>query len=159
MEGINVKISGSFKGEFDWMAANMPRFEKQALYHAAFFLRDKVKESIISNVPKATVRNPKYSDTLADAVFFTRPDGATINVNALGSRKSTSGTYRTRFFENNTKDRYQKSYAGVKLKKKRFLGHITGTHFFSSAVTANRTGVENKMLEILTRYVQIAQTK
>lgn len=154
MDGISFKISGSLLGPLEQMKEELPRAEKRALYRAAYFLRDRIKQSLESSLPKAAQHNPKYNDTMLDAVLFTRPDGSSINVNAMGNRKKGSGTYRARFFENDTKDRYQKSYRGVKLKKKRFLGHITGTHFFSNAVSQNESQAINLMRDVITQYVQ-----
>lgn len=156
IDGISFKIKGSFIGAFEEISERMPRVEKYALYKAAAYLRDAVRKSIISNVPKSTIRNPKYNDTLADAARFTRVDGASLTVHALGTRQKGSGTFRTRFFETNTRERYQKTFRGVKLKKKRRLGHITGTNFFSSAIEANRTAAEQIMADVITKYVQEA---
>lgn len=154
MEGITFRITGNLRGPLDEMREQLPRAEKKALYRAAYFLRDKIRQSLTSSLPKATNRNPKYSDTLIDAVGFTKVDGASLNINAMGNRKKTSGTYRTRFFENDTRDRYQKSYKGQKLKKKHFLGHITGTHFFSNAVEANKQAATELMRESISEFVE-----
>ena len=156
IDGVKFKITGSFLGPFEEIAERMPRVEKYALYKAAAFLRDEVRKSIISNVPKSTVRNPKYIDTMADAARFTKVDGASLTVHALGTPVSGSGTYRARFFEAGTKERYQKTFNGVKLKKKRRLGHITGTNFFSSTIEANRTTAQQIMADVITKYVQEA---
>ena len=118
MDGITLTISGTFKGAFEEIANQMPNIEKRALYHAAYFLRDEIRKSFKSKLPKADQRNPRYSDTLLDAVGFSKVDGASLNVNAMGNRKSSSGTYRARFFEAGTKDRYQKTRNGIRLKKK-----------------------------------------
>ena len=154
MDGISFRISGSLLGPLEQMQKELPRAEKRALYRAAYFLRDKIRQSLVSSVPKAETHSPKYSDTLVDAVGFTKVDGASVNINAMGSRKKGSGTYRTRFFENDTKDRYQKTYRGIKLKKKRFLGHITGTKFFSNAVQANQSAAIELMREVINEYIQ-----
>ena len=154
MDGISFRISGSLLGPLEQMQKELPRAEKRALYRAAYFLRDKIRQSLVSSVPKAETHSPKYSDTLVDAVGFTKVDGASININAMGNRKKGSGTYRTRFFENDTKDRYQKTYRGIKLKKKRFLGHITGTHFFSNAVSQNESQAVNLMRDVISEYVR-----
>lgn len=154
MDGISFRISGSLLGPLEEMQKELPRAEKRALYRAAYYLRDKIRQSLVSSVPKAETHNPKYSDTLIDAVGFTKVDGASLNINAMGNRKKGSGTYRTRFFENDTKDRYQKTYRGIKLKKKRFLGHITGTHFFSNAVSQNESQAVNLMRDVITEYVR-----
>ena len=154
MDGISFRISGSLLGPLEQMQKELPRAEKRALYRAAYFLRDKIRQSLVSSIPKAETHSPKYSDTLVDAVGFTKVDGASLNINAMGSRKKGSGTYRTRFFENDTKDRYQKTYRGIKLKKKRFLGHITGTHFFSNAVSQNESQAVNLMRDVISEYVR-----
>lgn len=153
-DGISLKISGSLLGPLEKMKEELPRAEKRALYRAAYFLRDKIRQTLVSSIPKAETHSPKYSDTLVDAVGFTKVDGASLNINAMGNRKKGSGTYRARFFENDTKDRYQKTYRGIKLKKKRFLGHITGTHFFSNAVSQNESQAINLMRDVITQYVQ-----
>lgn len=154
MDGITFKISGTFKGAFEEVANQMPNIEKRSLYHAAYFLRDEIRKSFKSKLPKADQRNPRYSDTLLDAVGFSKVDGASLNVNAMGNRKSSSGTYRARFFEAGTKDRYQKTRNGIRLKKKKFIGKIKPTNFFSSTVQANRGMVASKMEEVIIPYIK-----
>ena len=156
MEGINLKITGTFKGQIDRIKEILPRAERRALYTAAVFLRDKIKQSLISAVPKATMSNSKYNDTLADAVRFTRIDGMSLKVHALGTRQSGSGTFRARFFESGTKERYQKTFNGVKLNKKRRLGKINATNFFSSAVESNRSAVLQIIENEILKYIDIA---
>lgn len=154
MDSISLKVTGTLLGPLEELKQELPKAERRALYRAAYFLRDKIRQSLTSSLPKATNRNPKYSDTLIDAIGFTKVDGASLNINAMGNRKKTSGTYRTRFFENDTRDRYQKSYRGQKLKKKRFLGHITGTHFFRNAVEANQPAAIELMRGVISEFVQ-----
>ena len=154
MDGITLKISGTFKGAFEEVANQMPNIEKRALYHAAYFLRDEIRRSFKSKLPKADQRNPRYSDTLLDAVGFSKVDGSSLTVNAMGNRKSSSGTYRARFFEAGTKDRYQKTRNGIRLKKKKFIGKIKPTNFFNSAVQANRGMVASKMEEVIIPYIK-----
>ena len=154
MDGITFKISGTFKGAFEEIANQMPNIERTALYRAAYALREKLRHSLVSSLPKAIQRNPRYSDTLVDAIGFTKVDGASLNVNAMGTRKSRSGTYRTRFFEAGTKGRYQKRYKGIRLKKKKYIGKITGTYFFRNTVEANRENIVNIMRDVISKYVQ-----
>ena len=154
MDGISLKVSGTLLGPLEKMKEELPRAEKRALYRAAYALRDRLRQSLVSSIPKAATHNAKYSDTLVDAVGFTKVDGASLNINAMGNRKKGSGTYRTRFFENNTKDRYQKTYRGIKLKKKRFLGHITGTHFFSNTVDNSKDYIVSIMRDVISQYVR-----
>jgi len=159
MDGIYFKISGSFNGNFDEIAKEMPNIEKRALYRGAYFLREKIRQSLVSAVPKATQRNPKYNDTLVDAVGFSRVDGASLVVNAMGTRKTGSGTYRTRFFEEGTRDRYQKNINGIKLKKKKYIGKIKPTKFFASAVNANRDATVKMMEDVIAEYVDTTFNK
>lgn len=159
MDSITLSIRGSFKGNFDEIAKEMPNIEKRALYKAAYFLRDKIQQSLISAVPKATQKNPKYIDTLVDAVGFSRVDGASTTINAMGTRKTGSGTYRTRFFEEGTVKRYHKKRNGIRLKKKKYIGFIKPTHFFSSAVNANKDAAVKLMEDVLTEYVDTAFKK
>lgn len=159
MDGITLSVRGSFKGNFDEIAKEMPNIEKRALYKAAYFLRDKIRQSLISAVPKATQKNPKYNDTLVDAVGFSRVDGASTTINAMGNRKTGSGTFRTRFFEEGTVKRYHKKRNGIRLKKKKFIGRIKPTKFFTSAVQANRNAAVKMMEDVITEYVDTAFNK
>ena len=153
MDGISFKIEGSLIGKFEETAKEMPRIEKKALYRAAYYLRDQIRNNLIAKVPKANTRNPKYTDTLIDAVGFTRPDGGSLVVNALGTRAPGSGTFRTRFFEAGTKERYQRRRNGIKLKKKKFIGRITEHPFFRSAVQANESAAVELMRQVIVQYV------
>jgi hypothetical protein len=159
MDGIYFKISGTFKGKFDEVAKSMPNIEKRAIYRAAYFLRDKIRESLVTAVPKSTQRNPKYIDTLVDAVGFSKVDGASTIVNAMGTRKKGSGTYRTRFFEDGTVKRYHKKRNGIKLKKKKYIGYIKPTNFFKSAVQANQNAAVQLMEDVIGEYVEKAFNK
>lgn len=159
MDGIYFKISGSFKGNFEEVAKEMPNIEKRALYKAAYFLRDKIRQQLSTSLPASTKRNPKYSDTLVDAVGFSKVDGATTIVNAMGTRKKGSGTYRTRFFEAGTNDRYQKKINGIRLKRKKYIGRIKPTNFFQSAVSANENAAIKLMEDVIGEYVDTAFNK
>lgn len=159
MDGITLKVTGSFKGKFEEVAKEMPNIEKRALYKAAYFLRDKIRESLVSSVPKATQHNPKYIDTLVDAVGFSKVDGASTVINAMGNHKKGSGTYRTRFFEEGTVKRYQKKRNGIRLKKKKYIGYIKPTNFFKSAVQANESAAVKLMEDVICEYVDTALNK
>lgn len=159
MDGIYFKISGSFKGNFEEVAKEMPNIEKRALYRAAYFLREKIRESLVSSVPKSTAHNPKYIDTLVDAVGFSKVDGASTVINAMGNRKKGSGTYRTRFFEEGTVKRYQKKRNGIRLKRKKYIGRIKPTNFFKSAVSANESAAVKLMEDVICEYVDTAFNK
>lgn len=103
--------------------------------------------------------NPKYSDTLREGVRTTGiRDDSSIYVHILGSRAKTSGTFRLRFFEGGTKDRYAKTYNGKPLKKKRYLGKIPqGKYsFFESSVMAAQSSAVSTFNEQLQKYIDNA---
>ncbi len=154
MDNFTLKIEGDIIGKFEEAVKRLPGAEKRALYTAAKFLRDKGRESLISKLPKAAQKNPKYNDTMADAVRFTKVDGATLKVHALGTRETGSGTYRARFFEEQTRDRYQKRYAGVRLKRKRYLGHVGGLYYFKSAMDSNINEATRMMQDVMSEYLE-----
>ena len=153
MDGINFSITGNLVGKFEETARMMPKIEEKALYRAAYFLRDQIRNELATKVPKATVRNPKYTDTLVDAVGFSGVDGASLTVNALGSRKTGSGTFRTRFFEAGTQERFQRKRNGIKLNKKKSLGSLPAKPFFQGAVQASQNQAVNLMRDTITKYI------
>lgn len=159
MDTISVKVKGTLKGNFDEIVKELPKAETHALYKAAYFLRDRIRQKLASSLPASTKRSPKYNDTLIDAIGFTKVDGASLVVNALGTGKKGSGQYRTRFFEEGTVDRYQKKRNGVRLKKKHFLGHIKPLKFFHSTVDANEAAVVSIMQAEITKYVDMCINK
>lgn len=156
MDEITVKIQGTLKGPFEEIARKMPDVEKRALYRAAYFFRDKIRQQLISVLPASTKKNPKYTDTLVDAVGFSKVDGASLVVNAMGNKNKGSGTYRTRFFEDGTVDRYQKRRNGIRLKRKKYIGHIKPYKFFQSAVAANESAAVKLMEDVIGEYVDTA---
>lgn len=84
-----------------------------------------------------------YDDKIEDAVRLSKIDGdfgseLSQKVHVMGSRAKYSGTYRFRFLEKGTKQRYAKYYRDkggkrMALKKPRYLGRIQGRWFFKNA--------------------------
>ncbi len=154
MDGINFNITGNLVGKFEETVKEMPHIEKLALYRAAYYMRDQIRHELLAKIPKANTRNPKYTDTLVDAVGFTRPDGGSLIVNALGTNETGSGTFRTRFFEKGTQERFQNKRNGIKLKKKKSIGRITARPFFQGAVRASESATVDIMRNTISKYVQ-----
>ena len=84
-----------------------------------------------------------YDDKIEDAVRISKIDGdfgseLSQKVHVMGTRNKYSGTYRFRFLEKGTKQRYAKYYRDkngkrMALKKPRYLGRIQGRWFFKNA--------------------------
>ena len=135
--------------------AKQKTIQRVAVLAGARSLLESIRQSVITNVSKSTIPNPKYKDTLVDAVLMSkeRTDGSRI-VHAYGTREPKSGTYRLRFFNKDTKERYQKTFNGKKLKKKRFLSHITGTDFFNRGYQSGRSAAENAMKNAILKLIE-----
>ena len=153
MNEMGVQIQGDFKGTLWQMERQMPGIQKQALYAAAKVLKDAATQQMKSDFPASTHKNNKYNDTIADAVRMSKVDEAEGTVHVLGTRNKGSRTYMARFFEKGTKDRYQKTFKGVKLKKKKWIGKIKPLRFFNKAVNANLTKAFQRMEEVFSQRI------
>lgn len=152
-----VEIKGDLLHSIEWLQLNGKRYFQAALYAGANVLVNQTKANLSSVLPKAANHNPKFIDTMMDAPRFSHTEGDVITVHVLGSRQSGSGTYRTRFFEDGTQDRYQKTFKGIPLKKKRWLGKLPALKFFSSAITSSQSQVNQAMIPIIERLMTNAQ--
>ena len=56
-----------------------------------------------------------------------------VKVHIYGTKKADSQTYRFRFLDYVTKDRYARTYKGKPLQKPRYLGKIQGRKWFVNA--------------------------
>ena len=120
---------------------------KKGMMNAVRKIRNKTK-SILKNVlPNSTKPNTKYNDKLTDGVRISKyrelPNNESVaSVHIMGTRSKGSGTFRLRFFENDTAERHTKGY---KRKSKNGLmyhvkghntGKIKGKNFFGDAVNS-----------------------
>ena len=155
----DVTITGDLNHGLDWLQENGKRYFQAALYSGASVLKEQTKTNLTTMLPASTRQNPKYTDTLLDAIRNTHSEGDVVTVHILGSRASGSGTYRTRFFEKGTKQgtRYQKTRNGKPLRKKKFVGQPPALHFFSSAVESSEPRVIHAMEEIINNMMDEAQ--
>lgn len=147
-----VQISGDLAISLKSLETEFPRYARAALFAGAASLKNDIKQTFQSRLPAATRKNPKYNDTLLDAVRNTTTLGDEITVHVLGTRNPGSGTYRARFFENGTDERFQLSRKGKKLKKKKSIGRIEPLHFFSDSVSTGGTAAIQKMEQIMNRF-------
>lgn len=82
--------------------------------------------------------DPYHGDEVWDAPRLGRmnddvEEDISMKVHIYGSKKGDSQTYRFRFLENGTQDRYAKTYKGKPLTKPRYLGSIAPRNFFKNA--------------------------
>lgn len=137
---------------------------RKGMNKVATDLKKETKPLIKNNIHNATKANSKYNDKLIDAVRVSKYKDvdllgeAIAGTHIMGIRKKGSGTFRLKFFENGTKNRYIKDH---KRKSKngliyRVSGHSTGkiksTNFFKSATDK----VLPKAQETIERYLKEA---
>ena len=95
----------------DWFG-----IEKRAMRKGMNMVKSEGRKRFKRTLPKATSRNPKYSDRMIDAILgkVKVQDNQTtyFEVHNAGTRKKSSGTYRARFFEKGTKIRTKGHYRG-----------------------------------------------
>ena len=156
---MGVKIEGDLSWTIDRMFAELDDRLDGVLQAGAAVIKDAAKSSLISKVPAATHHNPAYSDTLADAPLYGKPNNGVVKIHVLGNGKKGSGTFRTRFFENGTKVRQQKKLNGRAMKKARVIGQIKPTHFFESAVNNSEQKAFSVMEERLSQIIDNINSK
>lgn len=160
MNNINIQVEKDDAIKFlDEISGVVQKAKAFALRKGANIIK-KQTQSSFSSTGINDNQNSKYSDRLIDGIRTTSlKDDDTIGVHILGSKAKTSGTYRLRFFEKGTKERFAKTYKGQPLKKKRRLGKIKSYKFFESAVNTSRSNAEQTVIEQLTKYIDNAWNK
>ena len=134
----------------------MSRAESSALRRAANVMKKNIRDKAKGTGVAMMKRSEKYSDRLIDAIRSSKVRDGGITVHIMGTRKSGSGTFRTRFFEGGTQIRYQTSRNGKPLAKKKSIGRIKETPFFSRAISGSDQRILSVMDEQLTKYIEKA---
>lgn len=161
-----MTITGDINMSFDRMAVEIPKMENKALNTGAYYLKEQVKSAFVSKMPTATrpVRNQTVSggykitsgEALIDAVRQSKVHGNTTTVHILGAGGKGSPLFIARFYElgNFRKSpRYQKTYRGKKLKKKKRLGDLPAYHFFGPTVDQYLNNTLKIMGNVFEKYI------
>ena len=151
--GISLKIDNkAIKATMNGFGEEFHKSKIKALKAGGMVL----KKAAQSGFDTSGIRNdpnPKYSDLIRDGIMMTRTDEveSKLKVHIMGTRNKQSGTFRLRFFENGTKDRYQKTFKGQPLKKKRLVGKIPdGKYsFFNTSVDAAQADATSTFERVL----------
>ena len=105
---------------------------KKGMNKAVGKIRNKTKALIKSSLPAAKNHNPKYNDTMLSGAKVSKYKDndlvgeAIAGAHIMGTRKTGSGSFRLRFFEDGTTSRTTKR--GYR------RGKVSGKHFFKNAV-------------------------
>lgn len=144
--GWETDIEKVFESFCSLTQKEMTSAVKKALRSGANTLKKQTRQNLSSSLK---TRNNKhwydgkqifYNDEIEDAVRIGKMrngygDGEDISVKVhiMGTRNTGSGTYRARFLEKGTKERYARKYKGKPLTKPRKLGRIAPKWFFRAA--------------------------
>lgn len=135
------EISSQFNKYIDLTTKEIEKATRSALNRAANALKKATERNLAVALPASLVKN-RYPDTLMGGIMRSKYDKnkSMVKVHIMGTRNSSSGTFRTRFFEGGTKERITKK--GYK------RGHIQALNFFSKATsTTNVDEIIEQQLE------------
>lgn len=147
--GLECDVEEVFNKFINLTAEEMQKATKRALVAGAKELQRKTKENLSGTIKN---RNNEhwydgklivYNDRIDDAVRRGKVvddagEELSTSVHIMGTRKTGSGTYRARFLEKGTRQRFAKHYRDRNgqlktYKKPRYLGSIKGRWFFRNA--------------------------
>ena len=131
----------------DELRKEILKARKRGMNKAAMKIRNKTRSLIKSAFPASTKPNSKYSDKIIEGARVSKYRESTLageavaGVHIMGVRNKSSQTFKLRFFEGGTVERFTKSYkrknrvnGGMHNVKAHRTGSIKGKGFFSSAV-------------------------
>lgn len=137
----------------------MSKAVKRALNKAAAQLQQTTKANLSTSIKSDTGHKGKFNDRLRDAVrrngakgYYDEELSAVVHI--MGTQASGSGTYRARFLERGTNERYAKTYKGQPLRKPRYLGQIRPRWFFRSANQTIEPMLERIYMEEIDKTIQ-----
>ena len=169
MKQFECNVEEVFNSFSQLASADMKKSIKGAISKAAKVLQEQTKtnlNSVIKTRGNNHWRNGElieYSDIIDDGVRRTKvyensDEDYEAKVHILGTRASESGTYRLRFLETGTKERYAKHYRHkgdlMTLKKPRNLGMIRGRRFFEAAKREVLPQIQQIYLEEINKSIQ-----
>lgn len=154
---IEIKIFRDDKLSWlDNLTGVIARAKKSGIRKAARTILKSVQDMLLAtDINGVRNINPKYNDSLFDAIRMTKldVDGESLKVHIMGTKATGSGTYRLRFFEGGTKERFAQTYKGKPLKKPRKLGHIGAYNFFDAGVETSRSTAEQAMMQQIKKII------
>lgn len=134
----------------------MARAESSALRAGANVIKKTARDNAKHIGVKVMARSEKYNDRLIDAIRTSKVRDGAVVVHTMGTNAKGSGTFRMRFFEGGTNERYQRTQNGRALKVPRRLGKIDPHPFFEPAVAESSQRVLQAMDEKLRATIERA---
>ncbi len=139
-QNLECDIYETFSKFAELSKKEMTQTMKNAVRACAQEIRKKTKSAARAGI-KTTNNHPNdpyHGDEVWDAPRLGKLNDRAgeemyVKVHIFGSRKSDSQTYRYRFLDVGTRDRYARTYKGKPLQKPRYLGRIKGRKWFVNA--------------------------
>lgn len=170
--GFECNVEKIFEKFCNLAQQDMTRTVKRALSKGAQMLQDETKANLQGVIKTRGNKHwyngeiVTYNDKIDDGVRRTKvyenssTGDLNVKVHVLGTRADGSGTYRLRFLEAGTRDRYQKRFKGKELQTPRRLGRIAGRRFFRAANQSVIPRLQNLYLQEISKSVErINKTK
>lgn len=129
--GMETNIGEVYQQFLDFNQKEMRQALRGGITNAANQLRSGTKRNVRAMLPAARNYNPRFDDTMLDAVkrskiIETKKGEMSTKVHIMGTRATGSGTYRLRFFEKGTRERYTRT-------GHHYRGRIVPLWFFRTA--------------------------
>lgn len=127
-----TNLEQQFNQYLDLTTKELDKAISTALNKSANVLKQNTQRNLAEVLPASLTAN-KYPDALITAVMRSKYDKkkASVKVHIMGNRNKSSGSFRLRFFEGGTNDRFT--------KKGQKRGRITALNFFSNAIASTNT--------------------
>lgn len=166
LKGVQgLELAGDWlDGTFDEMLNELPPILKKSLNTAGYILKDSVKKSLATKMPAAArpFKVPATSkngykitrpDMLIDAARQSSSDGQHVTV-FMGGREPNSPLFIARMYDHDSKDRYVKTKKGIKLKKPKYVGHLTGVNYWDPGITQGEQAAYQAIENIITKKLE-----
>ena len=156
--GMETNIVEVFEKFKELTSKEMTKAVKRAVNKAANTLKANTLSELHS-IGLNISSNNKYSDRLDDGVRMRKASGNYDEdiysmVHIMGSQATGSGTFRLRFFEAGTNDRYQTEIHGTPLKKPRYIGRIKPYRFFQAANSTLESQLDSIYMDEIDKTIQ-----
>lgn len=158
LQNSGLQLSGDFFGSLLNMEKEIPTVSTKALRAGGAILKQGVKDEFVSRMPAAarpfkggTTKNGyklNAGEKLVDAVRQTKSDPTSVTI-YVGKGGSNSPLFISQMYNVQTKDRYTKTYRGIKLKKKKYVGKVGGLNYFDTGLSAKEQAAYSRIEEIL----------
>lgn len=163
--GLQTNFADVFDAFCQLNNKEMNKAIKRCIVKGAKELQKEAQSNLSSSIQQSGRSRDKFNDKLQDGILLMKVGGdygdeLSGGVHIMGNNKKGSGTYRLRFLEKGTQDRYAKTFKGKQLEKPRFLGHVNGTGFFKQARESVISRIESIYAAEIDKTIQkINQTK